>query len=94
MGVMADYILNGDDCQYCGEYLGEGNGYTRSCLSCSKNDNDNESDISETIENGLSFLRTAAIRLRESDKIKKSKKLHNMCDQIAMFAKSVQVKNS
>lgn len=34
MGEMADYILNGDDCQYCGEYLGEGDGYPRACKSC------------------------------------------------------------
>lgn len=34
MGEYADYILNGDDCQYCGEYLGEGDGYPRSCEAC------------------------------------------------------------
>lgn len=34
MGEYADYMLNGDDCQYCGEYLGEGDGYPRSCKSC------------------------------------------------------------
>ena len=33
MGEMADYILNGDDCQYCGEYLGEGDGYPQACKS-------------------------------------------------------------
>ena len=34
MGEMADYMINGDDCQECGEYLGEGDGYPRSCASC------------------------------------------------------------
>ena len=34
MGEYADYILNGDDCQYCGEYLGEGDGIPRTCKSC------------------------------------------------------------
>lgn len=34
MGEYAEYMLNGDDCQYCGEYLGEGDGYPRSCRSC------------------------------------------------------------
>lgn len=34
MGEMADYMLNGDDCQFCGEYLGEGDGFPRSCVSC------------------------------------------------------------
>ena len=35
---MADYILDGDDCQECGEYIGEGDGYPRSCGGC---DNEN-----------------------------------------------------
>lgn len=34
MGEYAEYILNGDDCQYCGEHLGNGDGYPRSCRSC------------------------------------------------------------
>ncbi len=34
MGEYAEYILNGDDCQYCGEYLGEGDGIPRTCKSC------------------------------------------------------------
>jgi hypothetical protein len=34
MGEYAEYILNGDDCQYCGEYLGEGDGIPRTCRSC------------------------------------------------------------
>ncbi len=38
MGEMAEYILNGDDCQVCGEYIGEGDGYPRSCSSCVKED--------------------------------------------------------
>jgi hypothetical protein len=43
MGEMADYMINGDDCQVCGEYMGEGDGYPRTCAGCSrpeKNDND------------------------------------------------------
>jgi len=34
MGEMADYMLMGDDCQSCGEYLGDGDGYPRNCRSC------------------------------------------------------------
>lgn len=34
MGEMADYILDGDDCQECGEYLGPGDGFPRTCASC------------------------------------------------------------
>lgn len=38
MGEMAEYMLNGDDCQCCGEYLGEGDGYPRSCDGCAEED--------------------------------------------------------
>lgn len=34
MGEIADGMLNGDFCQYCGEYLGEGDGYPRTCHAC------------------------------------------------------------
>lgn len=36
MGEYADYILNGDDCEQCGAYLGGGEGFTRMCASCRK----------------------------------------------------------
>lgn len=36
MGEYADYILNGDDCQECGEHIGEGDGYPRSCAGCAR----------------------------------------------------------
>lgn len=31
MGEIADMILDGTLCQYCGEYMGEGDGFARSC---------------------------------------------------------------
>ena len=34
MGEMADYILNGDDCQECGCYIGPGEGFPRTCNDC------------------------------------------------------------
>lgn len=34
MGDVAEAILNGDDCEVCGEYLGEGDGYPRRCKAC------------------------------------------------------------
>lgn len=34
MGEMADYLLNGDDCSWCGKYLGKGDGYPRICSTC------------------------------------------------------------
>lgn len=38
MGEYAEYMLNGDDCQFCGEYLGEGDGFPRSCSGCDDED--------------------------------------------------------
>lgn len=38
MGEYADYILNGDDCQICGVYIGEGDGFPRTCKECKKMD--------------------------------------------------------
>jgi hypothetical protein len=34
MGEMAEYLINGDDCQSCGEYIGKGDGYPRNCKGC------------------------------------------------------------
>jgi len=44
MGEMAEYMLNGDDCSGCGEYLGEGDGFARLCSSCQA-DNRAENDL-------------------------------------------------
>ena len=39
MGEIADDIINGDCCQYCGEYFdSEGDGYPRTCAGCSIDD--------------------------------------------------------
>lgn len=34
MGEAADDILNGDCCESCGEWIGDGHGYPRQCGSC------------------------------------------------------------
>ena len=34
MGEMAEAILNGDFCEMCGEWLGVGDGYPRTCKGC------------------------------------------------------------
>lgn len=31
---MTEDILNGDVCQYCGVWLGNGDGYPQSCKEC------------------------------------------------------------
>lgn len=42
MGEAAEMMLDGDYCQCCGEYLGEGDGYLRSCAGCEVDDYDDE----------------------------------------------------
>lgn len=34
MGEIADATINGDFCQSCGEFLGEGDGFPRNCEAC------------------------------------------------------------
>ncbi|MFA9204908.1 MAG: hypothetical protein ACEQSH_00470 [Bacteroidia bacterium] len=34
MGEIADAMINGDDCEGCGQYLGDGHGYPRRCYAC------------------------------------------------------------
>lgn len=34
MGEIAEATINGDFCQGCGEWLGEGDGYPRYCKEC------------------------------------------------------------
>ena len=34
MGEIADDMINGDMCQVCGVWLGDGDGYPRSCSGC------------------------------------------------------------
>lgn len=34
MGDIADGVINGDFCEVCGEYLGEGDGFPRTCMGC------------------------------------------------------------
>lgn len=38
MGDAAEAILNGDDCQECGVYIGPGDGFSRSCDGCEADD--------------------------------------------------------
>lgn len=34
MGEYAEMMINGDSCQACGEYLGDGPGYPMTCDYC------------------------------------------------------------
>jgi hypothetical protein len=42
MGEIADMFLNGDMCEECGEYLGEGDGFRRLCAGCDENEEEDE----------------------------------------------------
>ncbi len=42
MGEIADSILEGNFCQYCGEYISEeGSGFPQSCPACEEENADN-----------------------------------------------------
>jgi hypothetical protein len=45
MGEIADAMLDGTFCQYCGEYLGSDNGYPTSCGCCADEDEDEDEDV-------------------------------------------------
>lgn len=34
MGDIADAILDGDFCESCGQYIGDGDGYPQKCSMC------------------------------------------------------------
>jgi len=34
MGDIAEMMLDGDICQYCGDFIGPGDGYPQSCNGC------------------------------------------------------------
>ncbi len=40
MGEIADDILNGDRCDLCGVWIGEGDGYPRKCVECGDDDDE------------------------------------------------------
>lgn len=37
MGEIAEMMLEGDLCEGCGEYLGDGDGFPRRCEGCERN---------------------------------------------------------
>lgn len=38
MGEIADSMLDGEYCESCGEYLGEGSGFPARCAACGNDD--------------------------------------------------------
>lgn len=62
MGEYADYILNGDDCQRCGQYIGNGDGYPRSCKDCSPNET---SQLSKKRNRHARFMKRLKVRMEK-----------------------------
>lgn len=50
MGEMAEAILDGDFCQVCGVFLGDGMGFPRTCLDCQEDENEGDVDFPEVEE--------------------------------------------
>lgn len=42
MGDAADDIINGDCCEECGEWIGNGEGYPQKCRGCKSGENEEE----------------------------------------------------
>lgn len=38
MGEVADMMIDGEMCQYCGDFIGDAVGYPRSCDDCASED--------------------------------------------------------
>jgi len=87
MGEIAEYLLNGDDCQYCGEYLGEGDGYPRSCDGCEDNegDEDNSLNPAKYIDAAIMCLNNAKEKLAR----KKIKSIDGFIKQLNIFKNSL-----
>lgn len=50
MGEHAEYMLNGDDCQSCGAYIGPGDGFPRDCEECQSDDEDWYDELNQSEE--------------------------------------------
>ena len=46
MGEIAEMMIEGSICQYCGEFLGAGDGFATSCSSCDERD-DMQGEVEE-----------------------------------------------
>lgn len=92
MGEMADYMLNGDDCEGCGEYLGSGDGFSRKCASCSAPKKKTTSQIKKakkqslaSIGYAISKLIVAHIQLNELGYTKLSKNVEGLIRNLDAF---------
>lgn len=90
MGEIADYILNGDDCEGCGEYLGNGDGLPRRCASC----RDNQKKITPKIKKqkllsnlsyAISKLIHISAELNKSGYGKKSRSMNGLIKNLDLF---------
>ncbi len=77
MGEMAEYLINGDDCESCGQHLGQGFGFPRSCCDenhpgyigndCVDEDDDEEEACIEDIALSAQILHDYLKEYRENN---------------------------
>lgn len=99
MGEMADYMLNGDDCEGCGQYLGEGDGYTRRCASCRAPEKKTPSQIKKekkealaNISYAISKLISASAELHELGYTKHSKSVDGLMKNLDLYHSNLKKK--
>lgn len=98
MGEMAEYLLNGDDCQYCGEHLGSGDGYPRSCAGCDDEESEEEENCmtvsdehtpKDSIDSAIIWLEIAKEELLVRRSRKKAKSIDGFIKQLNIFCRSI-----
>jgi hypothetical protein len=47
MGEIADMMLDGTLCQVCGAYIGDAEGYPRTCIGCREDEEDEQDDTEQ-----------------------------------------------
>lgn len=52
MGEYAEMTLSGEFCEACGEFMGDGNGYTQRCADCHHEITTAEVEKERSIQNG------------------------------------------
>ena len=47
MGEYADMVIDGDVCECCGEYMGQGDGYARTCKACKREEREEKKRVQQ-----------------------------------------------
>ena len=71
MGEISEMMLDGTLCQFCGEYMGEGEGYPGTCWGCS---NDGKPTAKRVKREGTPRVRPEGMTLSQWKKEKRRRK--------------------